>query len=102
MWTANHMEPAIDIIRRFCQQPEVELVGGWKIAGLGEDLGQHSSDGWILRMRCVELLEERQSVSIVLCGEHGGELRVERGVVGLLLKRCADKLLCFGEFLLAD
>ena len=35
-------------------------------------------------------------------GKHGGELRVQSGVVGLLLKRRADELLRFGKLFALD
>ncbi len=42
-------------------------------------------------MGVVELFEEREGLGIVLIGEHGGKLRGECGVVGILDERGAEQ-----------
>ncbi len=53
-------------------------------------------------MGVVELFEERKGLGIVLVGEHGGQLRGERGVVGILDERGAEQSFGVGDTACAE
>ena len=53
-------------------------------------------------MRVVELLQERQGFGLVLGGEHSGQLRGERGIVGSSCERGAEEGFGIGILLAHD
>ena len=79
------------IVRLCGKEMEEELVGAGVVAGVGEDRGQHAGDGGVGGMGGVKFLEQREGLGVVLIGEHGGELRGQRGVIGIFVERGAEK-----------
>ena len=92
----------IGIIRSGGEEMEVELVRTGEVAGFGKDGGQHAGDLRVVGVGVMELLEERESLGLVLIGEHGGKLRGERGIVGVFGERGAQKGLGLGILLAQD
>ena len=78
------------------------MIGAGEVSGVGQDFGEHAGNGGVIGVGVVELLDQRQGFSLVLCGEDGGELGGEGGVVGGLLEGGAEEGFRFGILLFSD
>ena len=84
------------------EQSNIEVVGAGGVAGVGQDFSQHAGDGGVAGVGVVELLEERQGLSLVLGCEDGGQLGGEGGVAWGLLEGRAEEGFGLGILLAGD
>ena len=85
---ANQQDRVVGIGR---EQAGIETVGASSVAGYSQHLGQHTGDGRVGRVCVVQLLNQRQSLGLILSGQHGGQLRGQRRVVRRVLQGGAEE-----------